>query len=61
MRRFRQGRANDVGDIRVEVVDPLAEVPLSPGVKDPMHDLHVLLRHRLLPQPGGFEARFLSR
>ena len=30
------------------------------GLQGTAHDLHVLLRHRLLPQPGGFEGLGLS-
>src|SRR5207249_4318055 len=30
--------------------------PFLEGVQYPAHDLHVLLRHRLLRKPGGFEG-----
>jgi hypothetical protein len=31
-------------------------VALGEGVEEVTYDLHVLLRHRLLPQPHGFEG-----
>ena len=37
--------------------DPLRISVKQPVLVDPPHKLHVLLRHRLLPQPGGFEGR----
>ena len=35
-----------------------AEIALRPPAVDLAQDFYVLLRHRLLPQPGGFEGCF---
>src|SRR4029079_11233683 len=43
-------------DLGVVLVNPRLEVVAVPGFHVPFEDLHVLLRHRLLPQPGGFEG-----
>src|SRR2546422_8401553 len=34
----------------------IPSLPLEGGQVKGGHDLHVLLRHRLLPQPGGFAS-----
>src|SRR4029079_4195410 len=43
-------------DLGVVLVNPRLEVVAVPGFHAPFEDLHVLLRHRLLTQPGGFES-----
>src|SRR5512133_1184277 len=45
------GRPSCLEPIRIERLDEVDRA----GVEPP-HDLDVLLRHRLLPQPGGFEG-----
>src|SRR5215218_1707548 len=40
-------------DVLVVKVEEAARIA---GAEDPPHDLHVLLRHRLLREPGGFEG-----
>src|SRR5262249_15168741 len=42
----------------VGVVEPSDAVVVATrvGIQGRTHDLHVLLRHRLLPQPGGLEG-----
>ena len=46
-------------DLGVEELDPVIQVAsVERGLGLP-HDLDVLLRHRLLPQPGGFEHLLL--
>ena len=39
-----------------EVVENSLDTPAHAGLPGSPHDLHVLLRHRLLRQPGGFEG-----
>jgi hypothetical protein len=42
----------------VEKVRPDAEIASRPPLIELAHDLHVLPRHRLLPQAHGFEGLF---
>src|SRR5262245_28690253 len=46
----------DVLDFRVTEFDGSRELVASPRPIEAPHDLHVLLRHRLLLEPGGFEG-----
>jgi hypothetical protein len=43
-------------DLRVRVLDPIVDVAPIPALKGLADDIDVLLRHRLLPQPGGLES-----
>ena len=43
-------------DIGIKSLHGGVEVVAVESRVGPAHDLHVLLRHRLLPQPGGFEG-----
>jgi hypothetical protein len=43
-------------EIRRQQIRPDTEVPARPAVKDATHDLHVLLRHRLLLKSDSFEG-----
>src|SRR5215211_6917830 len=43
-------------DLWIEVPQPALHVVSVPGVVPAPHDLDVLLRHRLLPRPGGFDG-----
>ena len=45
-------------DVRVEqsLLDHGFPAALVPELRDPPNDVHVLLRHRLLRQPGGLES-----
>src|SRR5207247_8313960 len=43
-------------EVRRHQVRPRVEIALRPTVVDAADDLHVLLRHRLLPQPESFEG-----
>ena len=45
-------------DLAIRVVERDEHVKVVPGegIKGPVRKLDVLLRHRLLPQPGGFEG-----
>src|SRR3954447_12439910 len=44
----------------IDVLGQVLQVPIDPAfgkrLVSSADDLHVLLRHRLLPQPGGFEG-----
>jgi hypothetical protein len=44
-------QASTKEDSGIIVLDPSLN-----GFGEPTHDLHVLLRHRLLHKPGGFES-----
>src|SRR3954471_13539980 len=46
--------------LRDQVVEGLGGVAASPGVIDLAHDLHVLLRHRLLREAHGFESLLMA-
>src|SRR5205085_6529322 len=48
-------------EVRCDLIGPRTEVALPPAVVDRSHDLHVLVRHRLLRQPHGFEGVGLAR
>ena len=50
----------DVLGLRIGQGEDDFEVLTVPSIQQATDDLHVLLRHRLLPQPGGFEG-FLLR
>ena len=52
----RCGRNSDVGVNRSERIVQLVGLLDVRRLKDSAHDLHVLLRHRLLLQPHGFEG-----
>ena len=54
--RFNGRGRIDVLDLRVGQSEDAFDVMAVPCVEHPAHDLHVLLRHRLLRQPGGFEG-----
>ena len=56
VRHARQLRG--LGDEDVLVAEPqhAVDVASGEGIEGVAHDLHVLLRHRLLRQPGGFEG-----
>src|SRR5207244_8198535 len=43
-------------EVRCDLIGRRTEVALPPAVVDRSHDLHVLVRHRLLRQPHGFES-----
>src|SRR5215207_9078289 len=47
----------DIGIKLIEIAIPVARVE---RLHEGAYDLHVLLRHRLLPQPGGFEGVLLG-
>src|SRR6266545_1290664 len=46
--------------VGMEMGDGALAVAVIEGLVHRPHDLDVLLRHRLLPQPGGFEAAAMS-
>src|SRR5918994_7777204 len=48
-------------DIFCEVRQGAVEILVGKGLKGSTHNLHLLLRHRLLPQPGGFEGLLTYR
>src|SRR5919109_886540 len=54
--RFHRASGIDVLDLRVHKLDRPRELLSRPGVVEAPHDPHVLLRHRLLRQPCGFEG-----
>src|SRR4029078_3891893 len=54
-----EGRRAVEFEVRAQVAPPLVPIPAIPGVPGSPHDLHVLLRHRLLRKPGGFECFLL--
>jgi hypothetical protein len=43
-------------DLRIGVLDPIVDVAAIPPLKRLAYHLDVLLRHRLLLKPGGFEG-----
>ena len=43
-------------EVRVRLAPQALPITAVQGRVAPAHDLHVLLRHRLLRQPGGFEG-----
>ena len=48
-------------DLGIESLGHGCQVPPVEGFNDLPHDLHVLLRHRLLRKPGGFEGFLAAR
>src|SRR2546430_2268873 len=48
-------------EVRREEIVVGVEIEPVEGVDPPLHDLHVLPRHRLLLQPHGFEGFVLAR
>jgi hypothetical protein len=53
--RLRAPWVHDADGVCVEQLASSPEVPAPPLAVDGAEGIHVLLRHRLLPQPGGFE------
>src|SRR5262249_2368428 len=47
-------------DLGVVLLDPRVEVVAVPSLHGPLEDLHVLHRHRLLREPGGFQGFLLA-
>jgi hypothetical protein len=57
---LRQVGTDDEDHVLVNLLGAGEEIPHRPPGEDPAHDLHVLLRHRLLLQPHGFEGVWTS-
>ena len=53
--RRTRGRPVEL-DLGVDAIQDSVEVLPGHALVEPLHDLHVLLRHRLLRQAGGFEG-----
>src|SRR3954451_12838492 len=58
---LREVGTYDEHDVLVQVASPCVEIAVVPRLEDASHDLHVVLRHRLVRQAHGFEGFRVSQ